>query len=81
LFPSVFISSRSRRKICGPDIRRDGSSVCTLPSNKRHVNTVFQSYALFPHLSVFENVLTYTYLPFAVLPLYSTIEKFDFSGG
>jgi spermidine/putrescine transport system permease protein len=24
-------------------------------------------------------VLTYTYLPFAILPLYSTIEKFDFS--
>jgi spermidine/putrescine transport system ATP-binding protein len=38
------------------DIRLDGSSVLALPSNKRHVNTVFQSYALFPHLSVFENV-------------------------
>ena len=38
------------------DIRLDGASVLPLPSNKRHVNTVFQSYALFPHLSVFENV-------------------------
>jgi spermidine/putrescine transport system ATP-binding protein len=38
------------------DIRLDGQSVLNLPSNKRHVNTVFQSYALFPHLSVFENV-------------------------
>jgi putative spermidine/putrescine transport system ATP-binding protein len=27
-----------------------------LPATKRHVNTVFQQYALFPHLSVFENV-------------------------
>jgi spermidine/putrescine transport system ATP-binding protein len=28
----------------------------TVPSHRRPVNTVFQSYALFPHLSVFENV-------------------------
>jgi spermidine/putrescine transport system ATP-binding protein len=27
-----------------------------LPSHKRDVNTVFQSYALFPHLSIFENI-------------------------
>jgi len=38
------------------DILLDDASVLHLPSNKRHVNTVFQSYALFPHLSVFENV-------------------------
>jgi spermidine/putrescine transport system ATP-binding protein len=38
------------------DVLLDGVSVLRLPSNKRHVNTVFQSYALFPHLSVFENV-------------------------
>ena len=38
------------------DIKLDGESVLSLPSNKRHVNTVFQSYALFPHLSVYENV-------------------------
>jgi spermidine/putrescine transport system ATP-binding protein len=30
--------------------------VTDLPPYKRNVNTVFQSYALFPHLSVFENV-------------------------
>ena len=30
--------------------------VTRLPPYKRNVNTVFQSYALFPHLSVFENV-------------------------
>ena len=28
----------------------------SLPPNKRPVNTVFQQYALFPHLNVFENV-------------------------
>ncbi len=28
----------------------------TMPANQRPVNTVFQSYALFPHLDVFENV-------------------------
>ena len=34
----------------------DGNNVLTLPPNKRPTNTVFQNYALFPHLSVFENV-------------------------
>jgi len=37
-------------------IRIDGIDVSGLPPDKRHCNTVFQSYALFPHLSVFENV-------------------------
>jgi spermidine/putrescine transport system ATP-binding protein len=32
------------------------SNVAGLPPYRRDVNTVFQSYALFPHLSVFENV-------------------------
>jgi spermidine/putrescine transport system ATP-binding protein len=34
----------------------DGSDVLPLPPNRRQANTVFQNYALFPHLSVFENV-------------------------
>lgn len=34
----------------------DGTDVSTLGAEKRSVNTVFQSYALFPHLTVFENV-------------------------
>ncbi|MDR1215918.1 MAG: ABC transporter ATP-binding protein [Treponema sp.] len=34
----------------------DGQSVLPLPPNRRQANTVFQNYALFPHLSVFENV-------------------------
>src|SRR4051812_46209964 len=37
-------------------IRLDGRDVTDLPAYKRDVNTVFQSYGLFPHLSVFENV-------------------------
>jgi spermidine/putrescine transport system ATP-binding protein len=34
----------------------DGTDVASLPANKRNVNTVFQSYALFPFLNVAENV-------------------------
>lgn len=34
----------------------DGHCINHLPPQKRDVHTVFQSYALFPHLSVFENV-------------------------
>lgn len=30
--------------------------ITVLPPNKRNVNTVFQTYALFPHMNVFENV-------------------------
>ena len=37
-------------------IELDGKDVGSLPPYKRDVNTVFQSYALFPHLSIFENV-------------------------
>ncbi|BDY29927.1 ABC transporter ATP-binding protein [Mycolicibacterium mageritense] len=40
----------------GGDIVLDGSSIVGLPPNKRPVNTVFQSYALFPHMTVAENV-------------------------
>jgi spermidine/putrescine transport system ATP-binding protein len=34
----------------------DGTDVVSTPADKRPVNTVFQSYALFPHLSVEDNV-------------------------
>ncbi len=34
----------------------DGGRLNDVPPYKRHVNTVFQKYALFPHLNVFENV-------------------------
>ena len=38
------------------DVFFDGKSVKDVPPHKRHVNTVFQKYALFPHLNVFENI-------------------------
>ena len=34
----------------------DGEDITDLPAYKRPINTVFQKYALFPHLNVFENV-------------------------
>ena len=34
----------------------DGVDMSTIPPNKRPVNMVFQSYAVFPHMSVFDNV-------------------------
>jgi spermidine/putrescine transport system ATP-binding protein len=37
-------------------IHLDGSDITTLPPNRRPVNTVFQSYALFPHLTVAQNI-------------------------
>jgi len=37
-------------------IELQGQDVTWLPPYRRHVNTVFQSYALFPHLTIFENV-------------------------
>ena len=38
------------------EIRIDGSDVAGVPPNRRPVNMVFQSYAVFPHMSVFDNV-------------------------
>src|SRR6478735_10344183 len=38
------------------EIRIEGEDVAGLPPHKRPTNTVFQSYALFPHLSVEANV-------------------------
>jgi putative spermidine/putrescine transport system ATP-binding protein len=40
----------------GGRIRLDGTDITRVPANKRAVGLMFQSYALFPHLSVFENV-------------------------
>ncbi|WHZ34981.1 ABC transporter ATP-binding protein [Sagittula sp. MA-2] len=34
----------------------DGQDIAKIPANKRSVNMMFQSYALFPHLSVWENI-------------------------
>ncbi|KAF0822845.1 ABC transporter ATP-binding protein [Cytobacillus firmus] len=38
------------------DIYFNGKVINHVPANKRQVNTVFQDYALFPHLNVFENI-------------------------
>lgn len=38
------------------DIRIKNKRVNDIPANQRKVNTVFQDYALFPHLNVFENI-------------------------
>ncbi|AEF53305.1 ABC transporter ATP-binding protein [Marinomonas posidonica] len=38
------------------DILLDGQSIIQQPAHKRPVNTVFQSYALFPHMTVGDNV-------------------------
>ena len=38
------------------DVFFDGVRINDLPPHKRTINTVFQRYALFPHLNVFENI-------------------------
>ena len=38
------------------DVLLDGRRINDLPPHKRDVNTVFQKYALFPHLNVYENI-------------------------
>ncbi len=38
-------------------IRLYGENIADLPPNKRPVNTVFQQYALFPHMTVMQNVM------------------------
>ena len=38
------------------DVCLEGKSIREVPAYKRPINTVFQRYALFPHLNVFENI-------------------------
>ena len=40
----------------GGEILLDGAPITRLPAHKRNIGVVFQSYALFPHMSVAENV-------------------------
>jgi len=62
LGPSGCGKTTTLRMIAGfemPDsgrIRFGGQDVTALPANQRNIGFVFQNYALFPHLSVFENV-------------------------
>ena len=43
-------------KPTGGDVLFDGERINDVPPHKRKVNTVFQKYALFPRLDVYENV-------------------------
>ncbi len=62
LGPSGCGKTTTLRLIAGfetPDIGSiiiNGHDMSALPPHKRSVNTVFQSYALFPHMTVFDNV-------------------------
>ncbi len=62
LGPSGCGKTTTLRMIAGFDlptsgkILLNGKDISNLPPNKRPVNTVFQRYALFPHLNVFENI-------------------------
>ena len=62
LGPSGCGKTTTLRMIAGFDmptsgkILLNGEDISALPPNRRPVNTVFQKYALFPHLDVFENV-------------------------
>ncbi len=38
------------------EIYLEGNDISILPPNKRPINTVFQKYALFPHLNVYDNI-------------------------
>jgi putative spermidine/putrescine transport system ATP-binding protein len=38
------------------DVRVDGASISHLPPNRRNIGIVFQNYALFPHMTVAENI-------------------------
>ena len=62
LGPSGCGKTTTLRMIAGFDkptsgeILLNGEDISVLPPNKRPVNTVFQRYALFPHLNVYDNV-------------------------
>lgn len=43
-------------EVNGGQIILDGQDITDVPAEQRHINTVFQSYALFPHMTIFENV-------------------------
>ena len=62
LGPSGCGKTTTLRMIAGFDkptsgqILLNGQDISLLPPNKRPINTVFQRYALFPHLNVFDNI-------------------------
>lgn len=62
LGPSGCGKTTTLRMIAGFDIPTEGEillngrSITSLPPNKRPINTVFQRYALFPHMNIFDNI-------------------------
>lgn len=62
LGPSGCGKTTTLRMIAGFDIPTEGQillngeDISMLPPNKRPINTVFQRYALFPHLNIFDNI-------------------------
>ena len=62
LGPSGCGKTTTLRMIAGFDtptegeILLNGKDITVLPPNKRPINTVFQRYALFPHMDIFENI-------------------------
>ena len=62
LGPSGCGKTTTLRMIAGFDtptegeILLNGKDITVLPPNKRPINTVFQRYALFPHMNIFENI-------------------------
>ena len=62
LGPSGCGKTTTLRMIAGFDlptegqILLDGRDISRLPPNERPINTVFQRYALFPHMNIFENI-------------------------
>lgn len=75
----------------------EGKDITNIPSNKRRVNTVFQKYALFPYLNVYDNIAfglrlkktdeseikkrVYKMLELVNLPKYATRSVTSLSGG
>ncbi|MGN0353270.1 MAG: ABC transporter ATP-binding protein [Roseburia sp.] len=62
LGPSGCGKTTTLRMIAGFEIQTEGQillngeDISKLPPNKRPINTVFQRYALFPHLNIFDNI-------------------------
>lgn len=62
LGPSGCGKTTTLRMIAGFDLPTEGKillngkSITDLPPNKRPINTVFQRYALFPHMNIYENI-------------------------
>lgn len=62
LGPSGCGKTTTLRMIAGFDIPSEGEillngeAITNLPPNKRPINTVFQRYALFPHMNIYENI-------------------------